>query len=190
VEVEDYTLKRIVDAESRLSAARNEFLAGGGILPQEAVEAFQRALEIRGVAQVVICPTDLEQLMAIRTRQEARFLDGGAENRNVRPRHPRPDQATAFVEPGDEVERIIAGVWEELLGITQVGTRDDFFASGGDSLLAIRVTARLKERFSVELAPTVLFEHSTVSQLSKLVIQALAEQLEREASPIVQRGAA
>lgn len=51
-----------------------------------------------------------------------------------------------FVAPRTEVERIVAEVWCELLGIPRVGLTDNFFEIGGHSLLAIRATARLRER--------------------------------------------
>src|SRR4051794_21752378 len=50
--------------------------------------------------------------------------------------HPRPALATDFVAPCSEVEREIAGIWQEEIGIEQVGAQDDFFKLGGDSLIA------------------------------------------------------
>ncbi|MFH9397041.1 amino acid adenylation domain-containing protein [Streptomyces sp. NPDC017556] len=50
---------------------------------------------------------------------------------------------TPYVEPADELERTIAGIWEEMFGIAPIGTTDDFFELGGHSLLAIQVVNRL-----------------------------------------------
>ncbi|MER7372427.1 non-ribosomal peptide synthetase [Streptomyces lanatus] len=48
-------------------------------------------------------------------------------------------------EPSGPVEELVAAAWRELLGAEQVGRDDDFFAHGGDSLLATRLVARLRE---------------------------------------------
>ena len=59
--------------------------------------------------------------------------------------HPRPHLAQDYVAPVGETEQLIAGIWQEELGIERVGTNDDFFALGGDSLIAIKLTSRLRK---------------------------------------------
>ena len=59
---------------------------------------------------------------------------------------------TAHVEPADDLERRLASIWEEQLGVHPVGRNDNFFDLGGHSLLATRVLARLHEALGVELA--------------------------------------
>ncbi|MEV6042643.1 amino acid adenylation domain-containing protein [Streptomyces xanthochromogenes] len=55
-----------------------------------------------------------------------------------------PRASTAHVPPEGPVETAVAALWEELLGTERVGRTDDFFALGGDSLLATRLLTRLK----------------------------------------------
>lgn len=62
-----------------------------------------------------------------------------------------------FVEPRTEVERAVASVWRELLGVEKVGVLDNFFEIGGHSLLAIRATARLGDRVGVRPDPRAMF---------------------------------
>lgn len=72
---------------------------------------------------------------------------------------------SAAVSPQDDVERYLAGVWEELLGAEEIGALDDFFALGGNSLLAFR----LRRRISDELGTTVtVHEVLTVTVLGEL----------------------
>jgi hypothetical protein len=63
----------------------------------------------------------------------------------------RPGSAGNYVAPAGPVEELLAGIWAQVLGIDQVGARDDFFALGGHSLLAIRVVARIREAFGAEV---------------------------------------
>ncbi|HFQ95493.1 MAG TPA: amino acid adenylation domain-containing protein, partial [Anaerolineae bacterium] len=53
--------------------------------------------------------------------------------------------------PSTPLERELAALWEDLLGVTGVGVEDDFFALGGHSLLVIRLLARIEDRFRVRI---------------------------------------
>jgi amino acid adenylation domain-containing protein len=80
---------------------------------------------------------------------------------------PKPAGPTAgFVAPGTDVERTIAAIWAEVLGLGQVGTQDNFFELGGHSLLVVQVRAQLKERLGVDLPVMELFRHTTVAALA------------------------
>ena len=86
-------------------------------------------------------------------------------------KYARPTLASAFVAPADEVEQAIAAIWQDLLGIEQVGAQDDFFELGGHSLLATRVVARVKEQFQINLPLRIMFEAPTVSGIAERVKQ-------------------
>ncbi|MEU4626609.1 non-ribosomal peptide synthase/polyketide synthase [Actinoplanes sp. NPDC023801] len=75
-------------------------------------------------------------------------------------------RGTAFVAPRGEAECRVAAAFAEALGLSAVGADDDFFALGGDSILSIGVTSRLRSAFGVQLSPRVLFEHPTVARLA------------------------
>jgi acyl carrier protein len=70
------------------------------------------------------------------------------------------------VAPRDAVERTVAAIWSQVLGLEQVGVHDNFFDLGGHSLLATRVFARLQKAFSVPISLRDLFEKPTVAELS------------------------
>ncbi|BCJ62207.1 hypothetical protein Jiend_56290 [Micromonospora endophytica] len=92
---------------------------------------------------------------------------------------PEPTDAPptgARVPPDGPVETLVAGIWQVVLGVTEVGATDDFFELGGHSLLATQVVARLRRELPKVLtggAPTVsvmdLFRHRTVRELARLV---------------------
>jgi acyl carrier protein len=89
----------------------------------------------------------------------------------------RPDLEAEYVGPADEMERSVAAIWEEVLGIERVGLHDNFFDLGGHSLLLIQIHDRLRERFGAgagNLPIVDLFKYPTVSALARHLRQELA----------------
>ncbi|HEX2188728.1 MAG TPA: beta-ketoacyl synthase N-terminal-like domain-containing protein [Longimicrobiaceae bacterium] len=93
-------------------------------------------------------------------------------------RAPRPNLLTEHVAPATELEQKVAEVWEEFLGIEGIGAYDDFLELGGHSLLGIRVLARLREHFGIELPADALFTAPTVSQMAELIESVLLAEIE------------
>ncbi|HEU5377919.1 MAG TPA: amino acid adenylation domain-containing protein [Ktedonobacteraceae bacterium] len=73
--------------------------------------------------------------------------------------------------PRDAVELQLSRLFEDLLGISPVGIRENFFDLGGHSLLAVRLMARIKHLFKRELPLSILFQKGTVEQLAELLSQ-------------------
>lgn len=71
-----------------------------------------------------------------------------------------------FVEPQSVVEKALASIWREVLEVPRIGTRDNFFALGGDSLQATRTINRIREAFDVNIPLTAVFYHPTVEGLA------------------------
>jgi amino acid adenylation domain-containing protein len=82
----------------------------------------------------------------------------------------RPELPVAFAEPRDEVERLIALVWRDLLGLDRIGIYDGFFDLGGDSLHATKLVTRLNEAFAAGLTLRAVFEKPTVADLAAAVV--------------------
>jgi amino acid adenylation domain-containing protein len=77
--------------------------------------------------------------------------------------------ASDSVAPRTATERALAEIWAEVLGVDAVGATDRFFDMGGNSLRAIRVLARVRERFGADLGLERLFTHPTVAGLARQV---------------------
>ncbi|MBJ8347537.1 non-ribosomal peptide synthetase [Antrihabitans sp. YC2-6] len=82
---------------------------------------------------------------------------------------PEYTSSAAFREPGTPIEQAVADVFAELLGVAQVGLDDDFFALGGNSLIATRAVARLNDALDASIGVREIFEASTVSALAARV---------------------
>jgi amino acid adenylation domain-containing protein len=86
---------------------------------------------------------------------------------------PAPDSDSVITRPYETpqgpVETAIASIWQELLGIEQVGRHDDFFELGGHSLLAVQLIARLRQTFDVEVPLREFFTQGTLAGLAGLV---------------------
>ncbi|KAA0920607.1 non-ribosomal peptide synthetase, partial [Streptomyces apricus] len=80
-------------------------------------------------------------------------------------RAPDPEQ----VAPRTPQERVLAGVWADVLGTDAVGVEDDFFDLGGDSILAARTLARIREELGVRLSVRDVFTARTVAALAPLL---------------------
>jgi acyl transferase domain-containing protein len=93
---------------------------------------------------------------------------------------PRPDLASPYVAPRNDLETQVAAIWEELFGIEPIGADDNFLELGGHSLLAIQIMTHLREALTVELPVTALFETPTVAGLSKAVARARGEETEED----------
>lgn len=74
-----------------------------------------------------------------------------------------------FLEPRTPIEKHLAGLFSELLGVERVGVHDDFFELGGHSLLATQLISRVRDRFKVELPLSELFHSSTIAGMSEMI---------------------
>jgi hypothetical protein len=81
---------------------------------------------------------------------------------------PAPRAANSEDGPArSDVENIIAGIWCKLLGLSSVGTSDNFFDLGGHSLLIVQVQRQLKQTLGREVAIVDMFRHPTIAALAR-----------------------
>ncbi len=79
--------------------------------------------------------------------------------------HERPDFESEFIAPRTPVEISLAKIWQELLGLSQVGVRENFFELGGDSIVSIQVVARARHA-GIHLTPKHIFLYPTIEELA------------------------
>jgi phthiocerol/phenolphthiocerol synthesis type-I polyketide synthase E len=139
------------------------------IPPSLGVEAFARGLASRR-SRVVVASYDvlaeLEKRSVVSAPATAEAQREIPEPATAVGALSRPDLSTAYEPPQGTVERHLATIWSELLGIDPVGRQDDFFELGGHSLLATRVLARIQESLRVKLALRDVFDAPTVEAMA------------------------
>jgi NAD(P)-dependent dehydrogenase (short-subunit alcohol dehydrogenase family)/acyl carrier protein len=150
------------------------------VTPVEGVKSFEHLLTLEPVANVLMSTGALQARIDRWTRFQETGGAPGPEAARTPLSHVRPTLRTEYVAPRGEVERLIAELWQPLLGIDRVGIHDNFFELGGHSLLATQLTTRLKVTFKVELPLRRLLATPTVAGLAEVVIQAQAEQVDDE----------
>ena len=69
----------------------------------------------------------------------------------------------------NETEKKLTKLWEELLGVRPIGIQQNYFDLGGNSLLAVRLFARIQKEFSVSLPLATLFEAQTIAELAEIL---------------------
>ena len=85
------------------------------------------------------------------------------------PQHGIKSPSRRGAKPRDVIEGKLARIWESVLGVSQVGRRDDFFELGGTSLQSVEVLLHIEETFSVSLPSSALVEHSTIERLAAVI---------------------
>lgn len=151
----------------------------------ESEQAFQLAVSLAGMGQVVVSTGDLASRLAIWI--ERRAPSGTAQSVNGHTSsHPRPQVSSTYVAPRNEVEEKVVAIWQEVLGIQQVGIHDNFFDLGGHSLLATRLVARLRQAFQVDLPLAKFFESATVLNIAEAIQGIQHQEADEDALEILQ----
>lgn len=186
VEIERFTQKRVNDPGAEIRALADTIMAGAPladmaadgdnarqeISPAEGADALGRILSHATAPQVIVSVRDLAASIkytdeVVQDRlQEARQIGGSSIPAQ---KHPRPNLSTPFVAPHSELEQNIAVVWQEMLGIEEVGVNDNFFELGGDSLIGMELVSRLSKQLNTHIPAVNLFEGPTIGALSRLI---------------------
>lgn len=129
----------------------------------DALKLFDSALA-SGLGQVVVSSGDLSSRI-----DEWRRIRSTRSVHVDAPVHVRPALGTDYAPARSPLEKKIAAIWAEVLGIEQIGIHDNLFELGGSSLIGLRIVARLKKELNIDIRVTALFEGPTVATLAQLI---------------------
>jgi thioesterase domain-containing protein len=85
------------------------------------------------------------------------------------PNQLRLKSAQERLEPADDTERGLQEIWQDVLNVSSIGMRENFFAVGGHSLLAVRLIARIEKLLGRKISMAALFRNPSIEQLALLV---------------------
>jgi acyl transferase domain-containing protein/acyl carrier protein len=136
-------------------------------VPAEADPAtFERLFALDVPGQIIVSYQPLEHRWH---RLSAEAAPAAASADGPRGRYARPELRVEYVAPRDETESVIAGIWQTMLGVAEVGIHDHFLELGGDSLLAARLLSRLREALQVDISVGVFLERPTIAELAEAI---------------------
>ena len=100
--------------------------------------------------------------------------NGKVDRRALREIKPA-EREREYVAPANVTEELLAGIWEQVLGVERIGVEDNFFELGGHSLTATRLLSNVRGAFGVKLSLRALFDAPTVRGLAAAVEEAVLE---------------
>lgn len=164
-----------------------------------AVVAYEEPDEVRLVAYVVTNSDSVDELRAMLAERLPAYMVPSAfvrldalpltpNGKLDKAALPAPvfDTAAARMDaPRTPEEQLLAAIWSQVLHLPQVGRSENFFALGGNSLSAMRLAARIREVFRVELPLRDLFETPTIAGLAERIVCARRESAGVALAPIV-----
>ena len=106
--------------------------------------------------------------------KELPLTPNGKVNRKALPEPQiNTDETKIFIAPQTPQQESLALIWSQVLGCDRISIHDNFFALGGDSILAIQVVAKANQ-IGLKLTPKDLFQHQTIAKLASVVNQSLS----------------
>jgi NAD(P)-dependent dehydrogenase (short-subunit alcohol dehydrogenase family)/acyl carrier protein len=137
---------------------------------EEGVDALRRILASAPMPQVVVSTGDLSARMDrwinLRSLRRAQERSRTKSSRL----HSRPVLVNPYIAPRDQLEQMIAEIWQDTLGVAKIGVFDNFFTDlSGSSLLATQVVSQLRSRFHAELPLRRFFDGPTVAELAATI---------------------
>ena len=159
-----------------------------GIAPAAGLDALDRILQAPFPGHVIVCPEGLGNYFGKLRRLTNDLLKEEIVDIQISSGQTMERLLdNPYVAPQTEMQRTLATLWAQALGLDQVGVDDDFFDLGGNSLVAVQLGARIRRVFEVEMPLAALFEQPTVQTLAGMVEKALVARLETMSDADAQR---
>ncbi len=133
-----------------------------GLTTGQGVDVFARILNSRAT-QVLVAIRGVD---AAGSDGPSSVPDSAADARPSTPSsHPRPDLQSDYEAPRNDVERLLAGIWQDVLGIEPIGIHDNYYELGGDSVGGIQVVAKANQS-GLALSIKHILQHQTIAELA------------------------
>ena len=147
---------------------------------EEAANVFHQILSSDSIYRLVVSSVDLTSLLQRNDRGNMGQNGAAPETEMARTAtlHARPSLTTPYVAPAGPIEQKVAEIWRELLGVESIGSHDNFFHLGGNSLVGIKLTTLIHRAFEVNIPIQAIFVASTVHDLALVIEDSLLTEIE------------
>lgn len=159
-----YSIKDNQDARQAKNRRNQKVEASlnSAILPQEGVDSLERILQSR-IAQILVSTVGFEYQRSLLKKDES---EDASESVAL---FERPQLSQAYEAPQTEIEKAIATIWEQVLGIQGIGVYDNFFDLGGDSLIIVQILQKLRQTIKKDLTINDLLNANTITDLARII---------------------
>ncbi len=156
-----FPISEVVRAFEYMAQARHIGKVLVSLDDHKAIETLIVSEPERGVPLASIIGANQEMSVTASNEETAPPVESSLQIHNR-----REESTTTYVAPRNEIENKLVGIWQELLGISQVGIHDNFFDLNGDSLLVAQVISRVHKAFKINLPMSSIFDDPTVATLA------------------------
>jgi acyl transferase domain-containing protein len=161
--------------------ANGRFSAGNKlappILPEEGIQVLNSILYAdETYSQVVVSTTDLFKRITEWVEPPHRYKT--APRISALHTVDRAVVTSEYVAPQNSLEEAVAEIWEEMLGISELGIYDNFIQLGGHSLLGMRICTRIRALFEINFTVEHLYESPTIAGITEFITKTLINGLD------------
>ncbi len=138
------------------------------ITPDEGIKALEHVFTLKYLGQVIISTGNLQErinkwlkMNDVKIISQKKVMDKLLNN--------RPNLINQYIPPRNDTEIKIASIWQEVLGIKEIGIDDNFFELGGDSLKTSILVAKISKEFNVEVPLREAFQTPYIRKLAEYI---------------------
>lgn len=147
-----------------LSDSQIEYLSKDAFSSDDGRQLLDRIMTLKPQS-MIISKRDVNRLIH-ESSKDFRRSKNGSEGFSEE-RYQRPDIGVEFIKPSNDTESKLASIWQDALGLEKIGSDDNFFDLGADSMMMIHVTEEINRSFQDSISKTDLFEFTTVRKLAE-----------------------
>jgi phthiocerol/phenolphthiocerol synthesis type-I polyketide synthase E len=187
MEIQEYTMKQVnetpaVQREPERDKTADLLMDTFDYLdPEQGAAVIKHILSNDFPEQLIIYPCDFDFMLEDNLPDTQKRAEEKEKLKNAgKSYYSRPALGTPYAEPANEMEKTIARIWQDILGLDKVGRDDTFTELGGNSLLAIQTIANIVDVLEVELSAQAFYDNPTVKGLAEAVVASIIDQNEIE----------
>lgn len=144
---------------------------------KESSDAFERIINNTLSEQIVVSTGDLEERLNIFVRRK--FLED-QKSEEATNKYDRSETDSEYIEPENDLEKFIVDIWQDLLGIDQIGRKDNFFELGGHSLIAPKFATKVFEDLKLKIPLESIFIKPTVMEMAEFMEELILTEAEKD----------